>query len=213
MYDWSGLGPIGDFIGLQNFRRVFEDHEFRQAALHNVWIFLALVVITNTVSLCPRDACSTASRGFVAPTGRSSSCPTSCRRSSQASSSRSSSAPTSVSSTPGWRRSGSARSSTHGSPIRALALPVIIVAPRLAVERARDGDLHGGAAERPARDARGRGHRRGEHAARVPPRHAPVPRSGVHRRQRPPRHLRLPRLRPRLRDRRSRSAPRTARRS
>lgn len=51
MYDWSGLGPIGDFIGLQNFRRVFEDHEFRQAALHNVWIFLALVVMTNTVSL------------------------------------------------------------------------------------------------------------------------------------------------------------------
>ena len=51
MYDWSGLGPIGDFIGLHNFRRVFEDHEFRQAALHNVWIFLALVVMTNTVSL------------------------------------------------------------------------------------------------------------------------------------------------------------------
>ena len=51
MYDWSGLGPIGDFVGLQNFRRVFEDHEFRQSALHNVWIFIALLVMTNTVSL------------------------------------------------------------------------------------------------------------------------------------------------------------------
>jgi raffinose/stachyose/melibiose transport system permease protein len=51
MYDWSGLGPIGDFVGVANFRRVFEDHEFRSAALHNVWIFIALFVMTNTVSL------------------------------------------------------------------------------------------------------------------------------------------------------------------
>ena len=51
MYDWSGLGPIGNFIGVENFRRVFVDDEFRRAALHNVWIFLALFVLTNTVSL------------------------------------------------------------------------------------------------------------------------------------------------------------------
>ena len=51
MYDWSGLGPLGDFIGFGNFRRVFEDAEFRRAALHNVWIFAALFVMTNTASL------------------------------------------------------------------------------------------------------------------------------------------------------------------
>ena len=51
MYDWSGLGPIGEFIGLDNFKRVFEDGEFRSAALHNVWIFVALFVMTNTLSL------------------------------------------------------------------------------------------------------------------------------------------------------------------
>lgn len=51
MYDWSGLGPIGEFIGLDNFKRVFEDGEFRSAALHNVWIFIALFVMTNTLSL------------------------------------------------------------------------------------------------------------------------------------------------------------------
>ena len=51
LYDWSGLGPLGDFIGIDNFRRVFEDGEFRSAALHNVWIFIALFVMTNTLSL------------------------------------------------------------------------------------------------------------------------------------------------------------------
>ena len=51
LYDWSGLGPIGDFIGLGNFRSVFQDAEFRSAALHNVWIFLALALMTNTLTL------------------------------------------------------------------------------------------------------------------------------------------------------------------
>jgi raffinose/stachyose/melibiose transport system permease protein len=51
LFDWSGVGPLGDFIGLGNFRRVVEDHEFRRAALHNVWIFLVLLVLTNTVSV------------------------------------------------------------------------------------------------------------------------------------------------------------------
>jgi len=51
LYDWSGLGPIGSFIGLGNFKRVFQDAEFRSAALHNVWIFLALALMTNTLTL------------------------------------------------------------------------------------------------------------------------------------------------------------------
>ena len=51
MYDWSGLGPIGSFIGFGNFRKVFVDAEFRSAALHNLWIFIALFAMTNTLSL------------------------------------------------------------------------------------------------------------------------------------------------------------------
>ena len=51
LYDWSGLGPLGHFVGLDNFGEVLRDHEFRRSALHNVWIFLVLLAVTNTVSL------------------------------------------------------------------------------------------------------------------------------------------------------------------
>jgi ABC-type sugar transport system permease subunit len=50
-YDWTGLGPIGEFKGLHNFRLVLEDEVFWRSALHNLWMFLALFVFTNTVSL------------------------------------------------------------------------------------------------------------------------------------------------------------------
>ena len=51
LYDWSGIGTIGKFVGLHNFGQALRDGAFRRAALHNVWIFLALFVITNTISL------------------------------------------------------------------------------------------------------------------------------------------------------------------
>jgi raffinose/stachyose/melibiose transport system permease protein len=51
LYDWSGLGPIGHFAGFHNFREVLGDHEFLRSALHNVWIFVVLFAVTNTVSL------------------------------------------------------------------------------------------------------------------------------------------------------------------
>lgn len=51
LYNWTGVGPLGHFTGLHNFGLVLRDHEFRRAALHNLWIFLALFVITNTLSL------------------------------------------------------------------------------------------------------------------------------------------------------------------
>jgi raffinose/stachyose/melibiose transport system permease protein len=51
LYNWSGLGPLGRFIGLHNFVLVFHDSQFLRAAEHNLWIFLALFAITNTVSL------------------------------------------------------------------------------------------------------------------------------------------------------------------
>jgi ABC-type sugar transport system permease subunit len=51
LYDWSGIGALGNFVGLHNFGVAIRDPQFRRAALHNVWIFLALFVVTNTLSL------------------------------------------------------------------------------------------------------------------------------------------------------------------
>ena len=51
LYNWDGIGPLGHFTGLHNFWLVLHDHLFREAALHNLWIFLVLFVITNTISL------------------------------------------------------------------------------------------------------------------------------------------------------------------
>jgi raffinose/stachyose/melibiose transport system permease protein len=51
LYNWSGIGPLGGFTGLHNFGLVLHDPEFRSAALHNLWIFVALFAITNTVSV------------------------------------------------------------------------------------------------------------------------------------------------------------------
>jgi raffinose/stachyose/melibiose transport system permease protein len=51
LYNWTGLGPIGRFYGIHNFTRVLHDHAFWGAALHNVWIFVVLFAITNTISL------------------------------------------------------------------------------------------------------------------------------------------------------------------
>lgn len=35
VYHWNGLGPLNDFIGLANYRRVLADDTFRQAVAHN----------------------------------------------------------------------------------------------------------------------------------------------------------------------------------
>jgi raffinose/stachyose/melibiose transport system permease protein len=50
-FQWSGAGPLGSYVGIDNFRRLYHDSAFRDAALHNVWLFLALFVTTNTVCL------------------------------------------------------------------------------------------------------------------------------------------------------------------
>jgi raffinose/stachyose/melibiose transport system permease protein len=51
LFDWSGAGPIRHFVGLDNFSHALKDADFRSAALHNVWLFVALFVFTNLVSL------------------------------------------------------------------------------------------------------------------------------------------------------------------
>lgn len=51
LFDWSGAGPIRDFVGLDNFAKAVQDTTFRSAALHNIWLFVLLFLFTNTVSL------------------------------------------------------------------------------------------------------------------------------------------------------------------
>lgn len=51
LFDWSGAGPIRHFVGLDNFAAALRDSTFRSAALHNIWLFVALFVFSNTVSL------------------------------------------------------------------------------------------------------------------------------------------------------------------
>ena len=40
LYDWNGLEPLADFVGLDNFRRAFDDTAFRAALQHNVILVL-----------------------------------------------------------------------------------------------------------------------------------------------------------------------------
>lgn len=51
LFDWTGYGPIGDFIGLQNFRDAFHSEKFRLAAKNSAKLFAVIFVLQNTVSL------------------------------------------------------------------------------------------------------------------------------------------------------------------
>jgi raffinose/stachyose/melibiose transport system permease protein len=44
LYNWSGYGPLSDFIGLHNYRVALDDPVFRGAILHN-FIFAGLTVV------------------------------------------------------------------------------------------------------------------------------------------------------------------------
>jgi raffinose/stachyose/melibiose transport system permease protein len=44
LYDWNGLEPLTDFVGLDNFRRAFEDHAFLESLRHNA-IIIALSLL------------------------------------------------------------------------------------------------------------------------------------------------------------------------
>ena len=44
LYDWNGLEPLTDFVGIDNFRRAFSDQLFRDALRHN-GIIIALSLL------------------------------------------------------------------------------------------------------------------------------------------------------------------------
>jgi raffinose/stachyose/melibiose transport system permease protein len=45
LYDWNGLEPLTNFIGVDNFRRAFEDGLFRDAMKHNVVIIVLSLLL------------------------------------------------------------------------------------------------------------------------------------------------------------------------
>lgn len=51
VFDWSGIGPIGDFIWFRNFRDLLTSGRFWNAAGNSAKLFLAMFVLQNTVSL------------------------------------------------------------------------------------------------------------------------------------------------------------------
>jgi raffinose/stachyose/melibiose transport system permease protein len=50
-FDWSGRGPIGGFIGFQNFGDVFASPRFWQASWNTLQLFIFIFLFQNTVSL------------------------------------------------------------------------------------------------------------------------------------------------------------------
>lgn len=51
LYNWSGFGPLNDFIGVQNYTGVLTGPVFRQSVLHNVIIAVLSLVIQLPISL------------------------------------------------------------------------------------------------------------------------------------------------------------------
>src|SRR5262245_30372691 len=47
LYRWKGLGPLQDYVGLDNFQQVIHDEIFRRALAHN----LVILVLSITVQL------------------------------------------------------------------------------------------------------------------------------------------------------------------
>ena len=74
LFDWTGVGPIGDFIGLRHFGELLHSDRFWSAALHSGQLFLFIFVFQNSVSLGLALMLNRRSR-MTHSTGRSSFCP------------------------------------------------------------------------------------------------------------------------------------------
>ena len=51
VFEWSGVGPLGEFIGLRNFRTLLGADRFQNAAWHSAQLFLFIFIFQNTFSL------------------------------------------------------------------------------------------------------------------------------------------------------------------
>lgn len=51
MFKWNGLGPLDDFVGLENYKNALRDQVFTDAVMHNLIIVVASVVIQLPLGL------------------------------------------------------------------------------------------------------------------------------------------------------------------
>ena len=51
LYEWPGVGPLRNFVGLDNFRQVFAGVEFWRGLLHNAEFFAGTMVINTTLAI------------------------------------------------------------------------------------------------------------------------------------------------------------------
>ncbi|MBD8079881.1 carbohydrate ABC transporter permease [Cellulosimicrobium arenosum] len=51
LYDWNGLGPMDDFVGLQNYVRALSDDVFTSAVQHNLTIVVLSIVVQLPLGL------------------------------------------------------------------------------------------------------------------------------------------------------------------
>lgn len=49
--DWQGLSPTFEFVGLENFQRLWHDHYVWNALQHNLWLLILLPVLTIALGL------------------------------------------------------------------------------------------------------------------------------------------------------------------
>ena len=94
LYDWNGLEPLTDFIGIDNFRRAFSDELFRDAIKHNGDHHRPVAAAADPVRPRPGHAAQRQAARVGPCCARCSSPPTSCPRSSPASSGARSCGPT-----------------------------------------------------------------------------------------------------------------------
>jgi raffinose/stachyose/melibiose transport system permease protein len=51
LFNWSGIGPLGEPVGLTNFGQLLQNGRFWSAALHSAQLFIFIFIFQNTVSL------------------------------------------------------------------------------------------------------------------------------------------------------------------
>jgi raffinose/stachyose/melibiose transport system permease protein len=51
VYNWSGFGPLNDFIGLQNYQYALSDPVFRESVEHNVIIAVLSLIVQGPISI------------------------------------------------------------------------------------------------------------------------------------------------------------------
>jgi N-acetylglucosamine transport system permease protein len=51
VYEWSGLGPLENFVGFDNFSKLWQDNLFWQSLRHNLFLLIFLPIITIVIAL------------------------------------------------------------------------------------------------------------------------------------------------------------------